>query len=450
MHTNGYANGTAQQARQEVLSPHSEKAERAIIGGIIIDNAALFDVMDALTSDDFYLATHKRIFGAMVALHRNGAAIDAMTLGEVIKDDTVTSRLYDYVIDAADAFNLTDYARIVKAHSTRRRLTSAAGNIATLAADTSAGVDKLVAQAEQEIFAITQEAAPARIESARVGMSRIFDLVQERQASGEDFIGLRTGFADVDKIIEGMKPGNLHIFAGRPGMGKSLFEDHVATYNAMRGKRVIRFNLEMTSEQIWLRSMAGVTGLPFTKMINGKLSAGEFDIYARNAGELSEMGMWVDDTPSITLTQLSSRCRRLNAEHGIDLITIDYLQLMGVDGTHQNRNQEIGSISRGLKRLAKDLRVPVLCLAQLNRNVGQRQDKRPLLSDLRDSGEIEQDADVVMMIYRDEYYDELTETPNEVEVNVVKNRHGPQGGANLYFDSKAPRLCNLKKDSVNF
>jgi replicative DNA helicase len=445
-----HANGNAQHAASEMLPPHSEQAERAIIGGIIIDNAALFDVLDTISPNDFYLATHKRVFKAMISLHRNGASIDVMTLGEVIKDETITSRLYDYVIDAADAFNLTDYARIVKAHSTRRRLTSAAGNIAVLAADTAAGVDKLVAQAEQEIFSITQDAAPARIESARAGMSRIFDLVQERQASDVDFIGLRTGFTDVDTIIQGMKPGNLHIFAGRPGMGKSLFEDHVATHNASRGRHVVRFNLEMTSEQIWLRSVAGVTGLPFTKMINGKLSDNEVDLYARNVGELSEMHMWVDDTPGITLTQLSARCRRLDAEHGIDLITIDYVQLMGVDGKHQNRNQEIGSISRGLKRLAKDLRVPVLALAQLNRNVGQRQDKRPMLSDLRDSGEIEQDADIVMMIYRDDYYDELSNCPNQVEINVVKNRHGRTGGAALFFDKSAPRLLNLKTKDVNF
>ena len=445
-----HANGTAHHAATEMLPPHSEQAERAIIGGIIIDNAALFDVLDTISPDDFYLATHKRIFKAMVALHRNGASIDAMTLGEVIKDDTVTSRLYDYVIDAAEAFNLSDYARIVKAHSTRRRLTAAAGKIATLAADTSSGVDQLVSRAEQEVFAITQSAAPARIESARAGMSRIFDLVQERQASDVDFIGLRTGFADVDTIIQGMKPGNLHIFAGRPGMGKSLFEDHVSTHNASRGSHVVRFNLEMTSEQIWLRSVAGVTGLPFTKMINGKLSDSEVDLYARNVGELSEMNMWVDDTPGITLTQLSARCRRLDAEHGIDLITIDYVQLMGVDGTHQNRNQEIGSISRGLKALAKTLNVPILALAQLNRGVEQRQDKRPMLSDLRDSGEIEQDADIVMMIYRDDYYDELSDRSNQVEINVVKNRHGRTGSASLFFDKSAPRLLNLKTKDVNF
>jgi replicative DNA helicase len=443
-----YSNGSAPVVA-EPIPAHSEKAERAILGAILIDNAALFDVLDTLTADDFYLATNKRLYGAMCALHKNGAAIDETTLSEVIKDKAVTSQVYDLVIEGIDALHLADYARIVKAHSTRRKLTRAAGKIATLAADQSAGVDKLTAQAEAEIFAITQAAAPSRLESARAGMSRVFDLVQQRRDQGTDMVGLSCGFHDLDVILEGLEPGNLYIVAGRPGMGKSLFEDHVATHNARRGKRVIRFNLEMPSDQIWLRSIAGVTGLPFTKMRKGQLTDAEFSTYSNSLGELSEMSMWVDDSSGITLTQLAARCRRKNAQYGIDLVTIDYLQLMGVDGTHQNRNQEIGSISRGLTWLAKDLNVPVLALAQLSRSVEQRQDKRPMLSDLRDSGEIEQDADVVIMLYRDEYYTkDMSDRPNQVEANVVKHRNGPGGRAELYFDRRAPRLANLEKQAV--
>jgi replicative DNA helicase len=448
-----YSNGTAAKAAQETtLPPHSESAERAVLYALLVADGSLYDVMDVVNSDDFYIGKHRDIYGAAMRLQKNGAGIDPLTLSQVLKaGKDLEDYIWQLMLDVPNSMNYRDHARIVRAHSIRRKLMQAASKIATLASDTEHGIDDLIEQSERALFSISQAATTKQMQRADDGMSALFDLVQKRRERGDDIVGIPTGFVDIDVLLEGLEPGNLYIVAGRPGMGKSLFESAIAIYNAARGRSVARFNLEMPAVQTWQRAAAALSGINFRDIRKGKLTDNQMTQLGQALGEAGQWRMWVDDTPALTLSQMSAKCRRIQAEHGLDMVTVDFLQLMGATGNHQNRNQEVGYNSRGLKNLAKNLNVPIVALAQLSRQVEQRSDKHPQLSDLRDSGEIEQDADAVLMLYRDEYYaKDLSERPNQVDIGIEKNRHGETGQAILYFDTRAPKLSNMVREHVSF
>ena len=425
--------------------PYSEDAERSVLGALLIDVPAIHEIADKLHPEDFYLSRNKVIYQAMISLIRAGIEFDIVTLDEYLTKKGGSQ--LDYLIDLTTAVptssNIQNYARIVMSESMRRKLGRAAASIANLALDTEQGIERIIGKSESVLFDVTQQAQTKQMESISDSMARVFDVVNERRQRGVEMVGLATGFADIDSILEGLEPGNLYVFAGRPGMGKSLFESAVSLNVARKGGHVARFNLEMPIDQVKQRLVAADTGLALNKIRRGKLTDSEFVQFSKSTGELSLLNIWTDDTPGITLNQLTSKCRRIHAQHGIDLITVDHIGLMRNETSYGNRSQDVGYNSQGLKRLAKDLRVPVLVLSQLNRGVEQRADKRPMMSDLRDSGEIEQDADVVMLIYRDEYYNpDTTERPSSVEVNIAKHRNGVTGNVDLYFDKSAPRLMN--------
>jgi len=434
------------------LPPHSADAEQATLGGILINPDAYYDVAEFLQPEHFYIGKNRTIFKAIGAMKREGVAIDPVTLMEVLKGRGFTDTLYigELMTAVPTSIDTEQYGRIVHSLYMRRRLMQAASDVHALARDESKGIDAIIGSVENAIHSATEGATRTRIETIKTGMNKLIDATQERMENGGEMIGLPTGFIDLDRMLQGMKPQDVITLAGRPGMGKSIMERCIALHVAKQGKRVLSFNLEMGNESVWQRTIAIETGLGLQAIRNGRLQEHEMPLFMEAAGRLSELNMRVDDTSSIPIAQLMAKARRIYAEHGIDLITIDYMQLITTNGRYQNRVQEVGEISRAIKRLAKDLNVPILNLAQLSRSCESRADKRPLLSDLRESGDIEQDSDIVMFIYRDEYYNpDDTPQPNVAEIHIAKHRNGPTGEIDLFFNGKATKLSNLDRQQIN-
>lgn len=432
------------------LPPHSQEAEQATLGGILINPDAFFDVSEFLQAEHFYTGKHQEIFKAVAALRRENIAIDVITLGEILKNKVDDVYLYGLLNAVPNSLDTRHYGRIVHSLYMRRRLMQAASTVLQLAKDESKSINGIIESVENVIHSATDGATHGGPQTIKEGMNSLIDATQQRIEAGSDMIGLPTGFIDLDRMLQGLKPTEVYTLAGRPGMGKSIMERCIALHVARKGKRVLCFNLEMGRESVWQRTIAIETGLDLQRIRNGRLQEHEIPIFMEAAGRLSTLNMWVDDTSSIPLSQLAAKCRRAYAEQGIDLITIDYLQLITTDGRYQNRTQEVGEISRGLKRLAKDLNVPILALAQLSRSCEARADKRPLLSDLRESGDIEQDSDVVMFIYRDEYYNpDDTARAGIAEIHIAKHRNGPTGEIDLQFSGKSTTMKNLAPMEFN-
>ena len=449
-----YSNGTATKTQPITIDdmPYSEEAETAVLGSILIDPDSFYQVDLIVTDQDFYVGKHKQVYKAMHDLYKERVPVDIMTVCELLKKrhgDSMDGFVTSLVTYVPTAINAGAYARIVEADSLRRRLINAGHQILNDARNGKKSVTALVESSEKQIFDVTQKAATKNVTPVKDGMSRLIDVTMERVANGGQTTGIMTGFIDFDRLVRGLKPQRLYILAARPGMGKSILENNIACHVAGNGRRVARFNLEMGLESILQRGASAITQIPYNKIEDGQLTELELKLFNRTAGTMSEWPMWIDDSADLSMSQLTAKARRLQAEHGLDLITVDYLTLMRVENSYGNRTQDVGQISRGLKRLAKDLNVPVLALAQLSRQCEQRSDKRPMLSDLRDSGEIEQDADMVIFLYRDDYYNpETTERPNITEVNISKNRHGPTGQVDLYSHLSLMKFRNLTKNTI--
>jgi replicative DNA helicase len=432
-----------------ILPPHDIAAEQAVLGGLLIDPDAIFDV-PFLTPADFYSVKNKDLYRAMLGLQEKQIPIDFRTVCSAVTADQETEA---YVIgllnEVPTSINTRHYGRIVAASAQRRRLIRAAGTIATAGYDMTSSLEAVMATAQGALLDITDGVGGGDLVSAHDGVSALLDVTLARHAAGGQAVGIMTGLADVDGIIDGLQPGNLYVLAGRPGMGKSALEGTIAHHVSAAGLTVARFNLEMPQIQIWQRLVCLTTGLDFKKLQRGQFSEQELTTFTRAAGELSQRNIYIDDTPANTVTAMLSRCRRLQMRGPLDLVTVDYLQLMQAERNLGNRVQEVGEVSRGLKQMAKTLNVPVLALAQLSRGVEQRHDKRPILSDLRDSGEIEQDADVVMFLYRDEaYYPDTTDVPNQAELNIAKHRNGATGTARLYWNAPRMSFKNLARETI--
>lgn len=434
------------------LPPHNLDAEISVIGGILIDNSAFYDV-PFLKPKHFYKKLHGDIFKAISDLIRANVAVDPFTL-----DETLTSRgiselpfLIGTLNHVPTSANTRYYGAIVEAHARRRELIQAAGVIAGHAWNEAQSINTTLEAAQKALFEVTDRAGINDAIQARQGLSSLFDLTATRRAAGGLPDGIKTGFIDLDRLLGGLRRGELIVIAARPSMGKSALEGSIAATAAKAGNHVLRFNLEMPEVQSWQRLVALDTGLPFERIRDGSLSDNDWQRFGRAIAELSDLPMWIDDTSALTPQQLHSKARRMYAEHGgLDLVTVDYLGLMTVESSKQNRTQEVGEISRALKSLAKSLDIPVVALAQLNRSCEMRGDKRPQLSDLRDSGDIEQDADVVIFIYRDDYYnEETTDRPNVAELNVAKHRNGPTGIVDLYFQKQSIAFKNLQRLEIN-
>ncbi len=438
------------------MAPHSVEAEEAVLGSVLLNSDSLFEVASFLQPDDFFIVRNSWVWEAILRLHERNEQIDYVTVVEELRqqgrlDDIGGAAYITYLINHTPASIYAEaYGRIVERAAIRRRLLSAASEIAQLAHEESADINEVIDRAEASLFSVTERRLRKEIVPINIAISEYYDRIEHLYEHRGEPLGVPSGFVDLDRLLGGLQKSDLIIVAGRPGMGKTSWLLSVALNAARARARVAIFSMEMSNEQIVQRLISSETGISTQNLRLGKLDEREWTLFVEATGSLSNVRIFLDDTPAQSPIQMRTKCRRLYSEHGLDLIIIDYLQLMNSGtGRVENRVQEISFISRQLKQLARELNVPVLAAAQLSRAVEQRQDKRPQLSDLRESGSIEQDADVVMFIYREEMYNENTDRPNQADILVAKHRNGPTGTVTLFFRKELTQFSNLNRTGVD-
>ncbi|MGA7826090.1 MAG: replicative DNA helicase [Geobacteraceae bacterium] len=439
-------------AHMRKLPPQSIEAEMSILGGVLLDNEAINRVLDILVPEDFYRESHRKIMRAMIELNEHREPCDLITLTTILKKRgeleevggaPYLTTLVDYVPTAA---NIAYYSKIVKEKAISRNLISAATEIVTDGYDDQAEIDELLDKAQKVIFQISEN----RINTPYFALSQILKdsikYIGELYEKKESVTGVPTGFIDLDQKTAGFQRGDLIIIAGRPSMGKTAFALNIAQYAAVHAEPcypVVVFSLEMSKEQLVTRLLCSEARVDASRLRTGHLVEGDWDKIMRGADRLHEAKIFIDDTPAISVMEMRAKARRLKAEHGIGMIVVDYLQLMRGGASPESRQQEISEISRSLKALAKELSVPVVALSQLNRGLESRTDKRPIMSDLRESGAIEQDADIIMFVYRDEVYNkENPDVKGRAEIIIGKQRNGPIGTVDLTFLGEFTRFEN--------
>jgi replicative DNA helicase len=439
------------------VPPHSVEAEQAVLGGLMLDNTTWDAIADRIMSDDFYRRDHQLIFAAIADLAARGEPSDAVTLAEYLdrqgkqSDTGGLSYLATLVRETPSAANIRAYADIVRERSQLRRLIRVGGEIAASAYDAEGrSAVELVDDAERRVFEIAESGRKAG--SGFVALNQVLgptiDLLDKRHQNQGELTGVSTGFRELDKMTAGLQPGDLIVVAGRPSMGKTTFAINIAENAAIGSKcPVAVFSMEMSREQIALRMISSLGRVNQSHLRTGMFGDQEWSCINSAISLMKNAPIFIDDTGALTPTEIRARARRLKREHGLGLIVIDYLQLMQVHGTKENRATEISEISRSLKALAKELAVPVIALSQLNRSVEQRQDKKPVMSDLRESGAIEQDADLIMMIYRDEVYDQNTTRKGIADIIIAKQRNGPIGDVQLTFLGEFTKFENFAPEA---
>lgn len=428
--------------------PHSREAEEAVVGAVLINPEVYYDIAQFLTADDFYIHRNKWIWEAFVRLHEKRAPVDLLTLSEELEragqlaEIGGSAYLTSLINQVPTSLNAEAYGHIVEENAIRRKMINAANQIASLAYKGDA-IDQVMGEAEKAVFGVSERWTKHDVEPIRRVLSEYYDQVAELAKLGADFHGVPTGFIDLDKLLRGLHPSDLIIVAGRPGQGKSGFLLSVAKNAGLTyKKRIAIFSLEMSNEQVVQRLIAQETGISSQNLSTGKLTDDQWQLFNHAIEVFGSTQVFLDDTPALTPLQLRTKCRRLHMEFGLDLIIIDYLQLMTGDSRNDNRVQEVSNISRNLKVLARELNVPVLTAAQLSRAVEQRTDKRPILSDLRESGSLEQDADIVMFIHRPDDYEKDGDKSNITKISVAKHRNGPTGEIDLIFRGDLTRFDN--------
>ena len=422
------------------IPPHSVEAEQSVLGSILLDKEAMISVSETLVPEDFYKEAHKVIYESMLKLYNSQSEIDLITLTDELRDqgylDDIGGIAYITSLSTVvpTTSNIKYYVNIVKEKSISRQLISAANDIINLGYDGSAKVEYVLENAEKKIFDISQERATNDFQPINQVISEALSMLEKLYEEKNDVTGLTTGFRDLNKKINGLQRSDLLLIAARPAMGKTAFALNLVQNAALKGDASVAvFSLEMSKEQLVQRMIASQSTVELKKIKTGTLADNDWPRITDGMAILSGAKIHIDDTPGIKISELRSKCRKLKIEKGLDLVLIDYLQLMEGEGQNERRQQEIAKISRSLKILAKELDCPVVALSQLSRAPEQRADHRPMLSDLRESGSIEQDADIVMFLYRDEYYNPDTEKKNIGEVIVAKNRHGETGTVELVW-----------------
>lgn len=431
--------------------PANPEAEEAVLGSLLIDPDAILKVASFLEPDDFYREKNGWIYRAILDLHERREPADFVTLVDELERRAQlqqvggTAYITSLINSVPTAVHVEHYAHIVERTATLRRLIAAAGQIAALAYEEAEDVDEVVDRAEQLIFNVSERRIRRDLTPVRQIMHTVVDRLDYLHRHKGDLLGVPSGFSKLDKLLGGFQKSDLIILAARPGVGKTSLALNIAVNAAKRyGQRVAFFSLEMSSEQLVQRLLAAETGINQQRLRLGEINDDEWPMLMEAAGVLSETMLFIDDTPAVSALELRTKARRLQAEHGLDMVIVDYLQLMRSDTRSENRVQEISYISRALKSLARELEVPLIALSQLSRAVEARSDHKPVLSDLRESGAIEQDADVVMFIYREEMVKENTERKNIADVIVAKHRNGPTDTVPLYFDKTLTRFADLE------
>jgi len=429
--------------------PHSREAEEAVVGAVFINPEVYYDIAQFLTADDFYIHRHKWIWEAFNYLHESRVPIDLLTVTNELERRGQLSEiggpayLTSLVNQVPSSLNAESYGRIVEGHSIRRKMIGAANQIASIAYNEKSSVDDVMNEAEKAVFNVSERRLKHDLTPIKTVLSEYYDRIDDLAKRPDDIHGVPTGFIDLDKMLTGLQPSDLLIIAGRPGQGKTGFLLSIAmNAGLIHKKKVAIFSLEMSNEQVVQRLIAQQTGIDSQRLRTGKLNDDEWPKFTHAIEVFGDTHIYLDDTPAITPLQLRTKCRRLHMEFGLDLVIVDYLQLMGGDQRTDNRVQEVSHISRSLKILARELNVPVLAAAQLSRAVEQRSDKKPVLSDLRESGSLEQDADIVMFIYRPDQYEKDTVKQNVAEIIVAKHRNGPVGSVELVFRGELAKFEN--------
>jgi replicative DNA helicase len=422
------------------IPPQNIEAEQAVLGAILLDTEALVTVMERIDSDDFYRASHQRIFEAMAGLAESGEPVDLVTLTARLQDQKLLEETggVSYLTQLANAVptaaNVDYYSQIVEEKSMLRRLIRTATQIVSNGYANSEDVGELLNEAEQRILEISQRRQSSGFIAIRDVLMEVFERVEFLYNHKGGTTGIPSGFPDLDRMTSGFQRNDLIIVAARPSVGKTAFALNIAQNVGVRAKETVAiFSLEMSAAQLVQRIICAESNVDAGRMRTGHLEGDDWEKLTMAIGTLSEANIYIDDSPSITVSEIRAKCRRLKKERGLGMILIDYLQLIHGRGRGDNRQQEVSEISRTLKAIARELEVPVIALSQLSRGVEQRQDKRPLMSDLRESGSIEQDADIVAFLYRDDYYNQESEKKNIIEIIIAKQRNGPVGTVELVF-----------------
>ncbi len=428
--------------------PHNVEAEEAVLGALLIDPEGIFRVLPFLRAEDFYLQKHRWLYEAVTRIHERRDPIDFLNLTtelerreqlEAVGGAAYVSQLINAV---PSAINIESYGRMVEQTAVRRRLLDAVTDIARLAYDEKLPVEQVVDRSEQALFGVSQQRTTRDLQPIQEVVQRYYDRVEYLYAHRGEPMGVPSGFRDLDRMFGGFQRSDLLILAARPGVGKTSLMITFALKAAEKGRTTALFSLEMSAEQLVQRMVAAVSQIDAQRLRLGHLQDDDWPRFAEAIAHLSELPIYIDDTPSISVLQLRTKCRRLQSERGLDMVFVDYLQLMNSDSRSENRVQEVSYISRSLKGLARELDLPLMTASQLSRAVEQRTDKHPVLSDLRESGSLEQDADIVMFIYRDELYNEETETPNIADIIIAKHRSGPTGTVQLFFNKRLTQFLD--------
>lgn len=434
--------------------PQNIEAEQAVIGAIFLEPSALMLASEILIPEDFYRSAHQKIFDCMLNLSETGKAVDLITVTEELaaakqlEDVGGISYLSEISVSVPTAANIGYYAHIVEEKSLLRRLIRTATTIATDGYSREDEVNELLDEAEKKIMEVAQRKNAGAFHNIKDVLVRTYDNIELLHNRKGDVTGIATGFSELDRMTAGFQRNDLIIVAARPSVGKTAFALNIAqNVGTKTAENVAIFSLEMGAEQLVMRMLCAEGNINAQNLRTGSLTDEDWRKLTMAMGSLSNSGIFIDDTPGIRISEIRSKCRRLKQEHGLGMILIDYLQLIQGSGrsAKENRQQEVSEISRSLKALARELEVPVIALSQLSRGVEQRQDKRPMMSDIRESGSIEQDADIVAFLYRDDYYDQESENKNIIEIIIAKQRNGPVGTVQLAFVKEYNKFVNLER-----
>ena len=433
----------------ERIPPHNEEAERSVLGAVMLNKDVLSDVLEEVTADDFYNESHREIFRAIWNLYNENTAVDMLTVCEELKKrkalDMAGGRAYIATLTAEvpSTANAVEYAKIVAEKATLRQMIKTTEDITEKGYDAKMAAGEILDYAESSIFKIAQKRQKNDYSKIQDVLLTNIKLIDAAAQNKDKIVGIPTGFKDIDEKTSGLQRSDLIIVAARPAMGKTAFALNIAQQSAVKaGSSVMIFSLGMSKEQLGQRLLAMQARVEIQKLKQGDLDRKDWDRITMALDELNNTKIVIDDTPGISIMEMRNKCRRLKAEQGLDLVVVDYLQLMSLQGKTDNRQQEISTISRNLKLLAREIECPVIVLSQLSRAPEQRQDHRPVLSDLRESGSIEQDADIVIFLYRDDYYNENTDKPGVCEVNIAKHRSGPTDKVELTWVSRYTKFSD--------
>lgn len=438
---------------QDRIPPQNVEAEQAVLGAIFLEPSSLTVTSEVLIPEDFYRSSHQKIFNVMLKLNDEGKAVDLITVTEELaatknlEEVGGVSYLSELAGSVPTAANIEYYARIVEEKSLLRRLIRTATNIAQEGYSREDEVEELLGEAEKTIMEVAQRKNSGSFQNIKDVLVATYDNIEILTTRKGDVTGIPTGFAELDRMTAGFQRNDLIIVGARPSVGKTAFALNIAQNVATKTEEnVAIFSLEMGAEQLVMRMLCAEGNINAQNLRTGSLTDEDWRKLTMAMGSLSNAGIYIDDTPGVRIGEIRSKCRRLKQEHGLGMILIDYLQLIQGDGrSGDNRQQEVSEISRSLKALARELKVPVIALSQLSRGVEQRQDKRPMMSDIRESGSIEQDADIVAFLYRDDYYDKESENKNIIEIIIAKQRNGPVGTVSLAFVKEYNKFVNLER-----